>query len=127
MEALGIAVDLVAFAAVVVGQAQAFGLAPLLKGRFPVVEMGIGLEFGGRALPVGREPAVHRFQGAPDPVEGANHGLAGLGPQGGPAAFVTGGDRADTQHRLDLAGLAQFRQPAVAHELGPQGGALAHL
>ena len=130
VEAAGISMAAAAFLAVVGGQAMAMALTPFLQAGFPVVAMGIGQQCGGSPAPVGREPAVHGDQASGSAarsfIEATDEGFGAFSPEGGAACPVADGDGTDPQGGFKAAGVCQFRQPAVAHELGAEAGAAAH-
>lgn len=93
------------------------------------MQAGVGLQDGGRSLPVGCQPPMHRCQStisaAPAFIKGSDQGFAGLGAQGRPPGAISGSDRADGEHTEDSAVPAQISQPAITDQLGSQGRPLA--
>jgi hypothetical protein len=63
---------------------------------------------------------------APGQIDGPHQGLAQFGVDRGAAGSVAGGHGANPPQPLQAAALAEFGQPAVAHQLAAQGRALAH-
>ena len=85
--------------------------------------MGVGFKGLGGGLPVGGQPAQHGRQIPPEPVERPNAGFTGFGPEGGSGAGISRGRWSNSQDGLDADGLAEFAEPAVTDQLGPQRGA----
>ena len=91
--------------------------------------MGILQQFGAGLLPMGGEPLEHRLQAAvwapPGDEQATDQGFAAFGQHGGPTGPISGSHGPQVQQGFEAACQGQFSQPAIAHQLGPQGGALA--
>ncbi len=118
------------FAAAVAGQPEALALAPFLQGGFPVLPVGIGEHGGGGGVPVGGEPADHGRQPAsgttPGEVDSAEQGFARFGEHGGAAGPIARGHWPKPHDGLKANGFPEGREPAITHQLAPQGGLLPH-
>ena len=122
-EAFGVAVLAAAFFGGVAGQSQPLALAPLLQGCFAAELMGSRQHRLGSGAPVRGEPAVNRFNVAEGAVQRTDQSFGGIGSQPEFGGTIPLGVPPQQQMLFDAKCCTHIRQPAIAHQLGPQVGA----